>query len=116
MTPIINDLLADQVLTALITGLCILTAADFVVAVGAAFGRKDFDPTMVGDFILSHIVARVIPIAFCAILGHWYAPLGAVAALAGAAYLVETLASIRESWQLGVDGSAFNVPPPGSEY
>ena len=115
MTPILNDLMADQVLTALIAGLCILPAADFVVAVGAAIGRREFDPTMVGDFILSHLVARVIPIAFCVILGHWYAPLAAVAGLAGAAYLVETLASIRESWNLPADGSSFNVPPSG-EY
>jgi len=114
MTPILNELMADQVLTALITGLCILTAADLVVGVGAAIGRKQFDPTMVGDFILSHIVARVLPIAFCAILGHWYAPLAAVAALAGAAYLLETLASIRESWNLPADGTPFNVP--SNEY
>jgi len=110
METIFDSLMADQALTALIAGACILTVADFVVRVGKVIGLREFDPTMVGDFILSHVVARVIPIAFCAIMGHWYAPLAAVAAMAGAAYLVETLASIRESWQLPADGTPFNVP------
>ena len=97
---LINELLADQVLVALITGLCILTIADLVVGVGAAVGRHEFDPQMLGAFIGSHLIARVMPIAFCAMLGHWYLPLGALAAMAGAAYLVETLDSIRLTWNL----------------
>ena len=100
---IINELLADPVLTALITGLCIVTAADLIVGVGVAIGRKEFDPQQIADFIITHILARVIPISLCAILGHWYLPVAALAAAAGAAYLVETIGSIRESWQLPSD-------------
>lgn len=97
---IIDELLADQALTALITGLCLVTAADLIVGVGAAIGRHEFSPQMVGDFIFTHILARVVPISAVAVLGHWYVPLWALAAAAGAAYLIETLASIRDTWQL----------------
>ncbi len=99
----LTGLLADQALTGLIVGLVILTTADFITGISAAFRTGTFDPQSVTDFLGYHVVGRVLPIAAIAVLGHFEPSLWALAGLAAGAYTVETLASIRDNLMLTDD-------------
>jgi hypothetical protein len=94
---VINGVFADDAVRAIIIACSVLTGADFIVGVGAAFGTGTFKGSEIAAFIQSHVLARLLPILTVAVLGHFYAPLFAIAGLASAAYVVETLASIRNN-------------------
>lgn len=97
---IINGLLNDQALTAIIATAVLLTVADFVTGVSAAIAAKTFQSVWVADFISTHVVGRVFPITTVAVLGHFEPSLFILAGLASAAYVAETLGSIREALAL----------------
>lgn len=92
---IINGLVADQALTALVVTVVLLTAADLLTGIAAAVARKTFALAQVADFIATHVVGRVLPIVGVGVLGHFETSLFALAAAAAAAYALETLGSIR---------------------
>lgn len=100
MSDILNGLLADQALTALVVGLVGLTVADFLTGITAAFRTGTFDPASIAQFLQTHVIGRVLPIAVVAVLGHFEPALWAIAGLAAGAYTVETINSIKKNLQL----------------
>lgn len=73
--------------------------ADFLTAVGAATRNGTFRVAHVNDWVASHLLGRVMPIAGLAALGHFVGidALFAIAGLALATYLAETAVSIRDN-------------------
>lgn len=100
---IIDGLLNDQALTALVAIVAITTLADLIVSTSFAIAAGTFKVEYLLDFLKSHVAGRIFPIVTLAILGHFEPALFAIAAPAAAAYVVETLASLKES----VDGINF---------
>jgi hypothetical protein len=82
----------------------ILAVADLVTGVSAALRTGRFSPLVVADWVQTHLAARVLPIGVLLILAQWAEPLYAIAAVASATYVAETLASIRAN--LGVTDDA----------
>jgi hypothetical protein len=100
MTALLNGLLADQALTALVMGLVVLTLADWITGVSAAVRSGTFEAGLIAAFVQTHVLGRVVPIAAVAVLGHFEPALWALAGLSAGAYTVETIASIRGNLML----------------
>lgn len=81
-------------------GVLVLALADFALGTLAAFRDGTFALDAVAAFLRKHIAGRVAPIAFLLALGYFggVPALSAIGAAAAAAYTLETLGSIRESW------------------
>jgi len=97
---------ANLPITALATYLVLIAAADTLAAIVLSVVHGNFSATYVADYLRTHVLLRVFPIAALGILGHGIKSLGvpeipAVSLFATgglAAYLVETIGSIRDSF------------------
>jgi hypothetical protein len=103
MQEIIDGIVNDQALGALVVTACLLTAADLASGIFAAIREDTFDPTWVARFIRTHVMGRVVPITLVAFIGHFEPALFAIAGLAAGAYAIETLASIRHNLMVPPD-------------
>jgi hypothetical protein len=93
--------------------LFIVAAADTIWNIALAIVHGNFSPAYVADFVRSHLILRVTAIGLIGSLGHGWpafgipeipaASLAATAALA--AYVIETIASMR-------DGLSNTTPVP----
>lgn len=79
--------------------------ADFLTGVSRAIRMKAFDPRYLADWLQSHLLGRVMPIAGVALLGRFLAvePLFAIAGLALATYVAEATVSIRDNLLVAKD-------------
>jgi len=84
-------------------GVLVLALADFTLGTLAAFRDGSFAIDAVAAFLRKHIAGRVAPVAFLLSLGYFggVPALSAVGVAAAAAYMLETLGSIRASWGPG---------------
>lgn len=99
----------NEALRAIVLTTSVLALTDLVLGVCAAIVAKVFDPNYITNFIRKHVVGRVFPIITVAVLGVIEPTLFAIAAAAAAAYAVETLASIRDSFKLPGEVKAANA-------
>jgi hypothetical protein len=81
-------------------GVLILAFVDFGLGVAAAFRDDTFSLDALAAFLRKHIAGRVFPIALLLMAGHFGSQPALLAlGLAGAAaYVLETIGSIRDSW------------------
>src|SRR4026209_2282433 len=96
--------------------LFIVAAVDTTWNIAMAFVHGDFSAAYVADFVRSHLILRVLAIGLIGSLGHGWprqglpaipaASLAATAALA--AYVVETIASLKD----GLTNTSPNPSPP----
>lgn len=102
--PPLNEFLApfldNEALRAIVITTVVLALADFLLGVGAAIVAKVFNPEYITNFIRKHVVGRVFPILTVSVLGVIEPTLFAIGAAAAAAYAIETIASIRQSFNL----------------
>jgi hypothetical protein len=94
-----------------VVSLCLVVAAiDIIGSIALSITQQKFSLGAVAIWIQSHVLARVFPILALAALGHGLTlggteflpaiPFCFAAALAGlGAYVLETIASIRDSFQ-----------------
>jgi len=95
------DLFANnEALRAIVLTTVVLAAADFVLGVSAAIVAKVFNADYITNFIRKHVVGRVFPIITVSVLGVIEPTLFVIAGLAASAYAVETIGSIRDSFNL----------------
>jgi hypothetical protein len=88
--------------------LLLVAAVDTVLGILAALVSKTFSTAKIADFIVNHVLLRVLPIFGLALFGHGIAPLGipaidaagVAAAAALGAYLIETVGSLMAQLQL----------------
>lgn len=78
-------------------GLLSVAGADVLVAIGAAFRRGDFQPAMIGQWIGTHLLGRVMPIMALMTFARGSDGLAAIVGLTASAYMMETYASIRRN-------------------
>ena len=86
-------------------GVLVLAMADFALGTLAALRDGTFRLDAVAAFLRKHVAGRVGPIVALLALGYFGAQpaLTAIGAAAAAAYTLETIGSIRESWGPGRD-------------
>lgn len=95
--------LSQLSLTAILTYAVLLAAIDVAWNVVLSFVHRNFSLAYVADFLTSHVLVRIVPIALLAIAGHGIPALGvpelAIATLAAAAglaaYALETIGSLK---------------------
>ena len=95
-----DPFLNNDALRAIVTTTVVLAIADFVIGVSAAIVARIFSPDYITNFIRKHVVGRVFPILTVSVLGVIEPTLFAIAAAAAAAYAIETIGSIRQSFAL----------------
>lgn len=87
--------------TEALVGLVAVAAADTIIGIGKAIIGGNFSLDHVAQFVRSHLLERVLPIAGLLIVAQLYPSLGqllgATALAAAAAYVAETLGSIRDT-------------------
>lgn len=106
-------------LSQLLVGLLLLTAADFVSGVGSAIAHHTFTVDEVAQFISTHVLGRVIPLAFLAAVGLGIPQLGvegipavfAIFLAGGAAYVAETVSSIAQNVGTVTPATVSRNPP-----
>lgn len=101
--------ISPQFTSAVIDAVTVLSAiavADFVIAVAAAIRDGRFSLALVGNWVQTHLLGRVLPIAALYALGQDNQALWAIAVGAGATYAAQTLASIRASLGVPQDAEA----------
>lgn len=87
-------------ITPVLVGLAALALADLASGIGGAFRSGTFDANKVGQWIGTHILGRVLPIAVMCVLGTQSTALAALAAMSVSLYTIETLKSVAAN--LGV--------------
>src|SRR5574337_181007 len=92
-------------LTSFLVILVILAAVDTVVGIGKSLADHTFALDKVAEFLGSHVLGRILPLAAMAALGQGVVALGipavpaawALAAGGLAAYFAETVGSLRDT-------------------
>ncbi len=92
-------------------GILVAAFLDFLFGVIAAVRDGTFDATALAAFLRKHIVGRVFPIVSLLAIGYASGNAGIVgaAAIAGAAYVTETLASVYQSLNQAAKPSATSA-------
>lgn len=85
-------------------------AADLLLGVAAAFRDDTFQLSTLAAYLRKHVAGRVVPIGILLGLGYFgqMPALTAIGAASAAAYTLETIGSIRDSW--GSDRDVQKVP------
>jgi hypothetical protein len=99
--------LNNLTLTQVFGTLAIIALADIASAIALSVVHGDFSPGKTAIWLQSHVLRRTFPIFSLAVIGHGIVPLDIpaigpafIAALAGlTAYVIETLASIQNSFK-----------------
>lgn len=89
-----------------IVGLLCVAAADTAVGIGTALRDGAFRLDQVGTFLASHVLARVFPLTALLLFGKGNPVIAAIATAAVAAYVAETVASMRRNLGLPDDEAA----------
>lgn len=86
----------------------LITAVDWFTGVAAAIRDGTFQLDSVAAFLRKHIAGRVAPIVGFLVIGYFgdQQALTALGVAGAAAYLAETLGSIKDSWGPGRDTQA----------
>lgn len=81
-------------------GVVVLALTDWILGTLAALRDGTFKLDAVAAFLRKHIAGRVLPIVALLAIGYFAVQpaLSAIGALLAAAYLAETLGSIKDSW------------------
>jgi hypothetical protein len=82
-------------------GLFVVSLADFGMSTFQALSKDTFKLDLVATWVRSHIWGRVAPISLLLLAGFFLAQpaLTAIAALAATTYVLETIGSIKDSFQ-----------------
>jgi hypothetical protein len=78
----------------------VIALVDFMLGVLAAVRDGTFQLSAVAAWLRKHVAGRVAPIAVLLVAGHFGSQpaLLAIGAIGAAAYLAETIGSIKDSW------------------
>lgn len=105
--------LASPLVGGVIVALSALMVGDWITAVSAAARRKDVEPLILGEFLRTHVLGRLVPIVALVILASFTPALTPIVALGVASYTTESVASIRANLALPSDATAVSDQAAG---
>jgi hypothetical protein len=90
-------------------GVLVVAFVDFALGVSAALRDDRFELSSLAAFLRKHVMGRVVPTWLLLFVGHYtsgfkiadVSTLSALGLAAAAAYVLETVGSIRASWGQG---------------